>query len=364
MVMADGNDSISVYNGYMCLITFFSLLPSIHQHIHFRLNNNSLEAPIKWIVALCLWMAIISMSVGTTGLNKAISGCLMTAIIPLLTMMSMYAYTIRYGINNAIRWMSFISLLIFTIQYGFIYNIANMSDGAHLMSAYYALFMLPLVLLHPSKVVRFVSVVIVTIVIFSSIKRGGFIALVAGLLIYILSYRKVSDKSTQSFIYALAAIGGISILFYFLATSEFGEVIERLSAVQDDEGSGRTEVWATTWKMIQQSDTLSYIIGHGNNAVLKDSPLYLSAHNDFLAAWSDYGFIALCLYIGFLLSLLKHSLHLICIKSPIAPSMVMLITFILVLTMISHVLTYYFMTLTCMTIGLLVGKEHFDEYHK
>ena len=68
--------------------------------------------------------------------------------------------------------------------------------------------------------------------------------------------------------------------------------------ISDTGGSGRDKVWKKTCEMIAESDFPYFIMGHGYNQVVQDSPLKLSAHNDFLEIIYCLRMVAYRRYVG------------------------------------------------------------------
>lgn len=363
MLSNDGDDEVSniilIYFG-----TAIALFPGfIIYYCQTRVTRRS-PTPMTWLTILFAWMLIITMLFGLkSGLKHVIYSAL-RVFLSWGILCTTYDYAGRYGINRHICWTAVGVQVILLIQYFLIYSTANLFDEAHLITSYYPLFILPLVLIHPSKLIKYASIIIIIIAVFASFKRGGLIALVMGLLVYIFCSRHNQAKGIKSLLYITLAIALLSSIFIFIAMSEYGGVIERIMSISDDGGSGRIDVWATTWEMIAGSDLIRFGIGHGFNAVLLDSPIELSAHNDLLEAWYDFGIIGLLLYVASLISLFRYTKHLIRKKSPIAPSFAMMLTIMVILTLISHVLIYYFMALCSMTLGLLMGQQRYNEHHQ
>ena len=357
MLLNDGEDFVSVNIALYYLLTFIVLIPGILTYFNVRIQHN-VATPIKWMAGFLLWMTLISF-IFSGSIKQAIYPCL-TSLLPFAAMCSMYAYTSKYGMHKSIIWAAVLVQLIFVIQYFRIYNIANAIGEAHLMTSYYPMFLLPLVLIHPSKAVRYLSILLITFVIFSSVKRGGLVALVIALIVYILSKERIQSRGITSLLYAILALVALGGIFMFFTTTEYGGVIERMESIQDDGGSGRTSIWATTWGMIQNTKGLAYLIGHGFSTVFRDSPLYLSAHNDFMEAWYDFGIIGCLLYVFSLISLSRYSIKHLKLKSQTAPCLFMLISIILVNSSISIVILYFLMTLCCMMIGLFLGSNYYN----
>lgn len=360
MQMNDGEEVGHITLIYLC--TFMALTPGIFAYSKTRIVRHP-PSPVRWLTVVLLWMVLITVLFGFSDINQMVFSS-MRSLIALGALFAAYEYAGRFGLNKQIYWMAVCVQAILLLEYVSIYLSANLFDAAHLITSYYPLFLLPLVLMHPSKIIRYLSIGVVIIAVFSSFKRGGFVALVLGLIVYVLCKRHVESKGIKAVLYVIVALSILAGIFVYIAMSEYGGVIERLMSIGDDGGSGRTEVWEVTWGMIQDSDIIRYIIGHGFNAVLNNSPLELSAHNDLLESWYDFGLIGVILYSISLISLLRYTRSLLRKKSPVTASMAMLVTMMSILTLISHVLIYYFMTLCCLTFGLLIGQQRFYEHHK
>lgn len=357
MVNENGDKSVPINIVAYYLLTFAFLfvgsLPFLRDYI-----SRKTSPTLKWLSLFLLWTTAISF-LYVPNIKQAFYPCL-TFLIPMFAAYNMYSYTSRYGISKPILWTAVLMQLLMTLQYFQIYIVANVSVEAHLMVSYYPMFLLPLVLMHPSKTVRYASIIMITFVIFSSVKRGGLVGLAIGLVVYILSYRWIQSKGIKSILYGLLALSAIGGLFMYIASTEYGAVMERMTSIADDGGSGRTSVWLTTIGMIQATKGLPFLIGHGFSTVVRDSILELSAHNDFLEAWYDFGLVGMVLYIAALVSLVRYSLRQMKAKVQTAPCMLMMLSLMLINSMISIVILYFLMTLCCMTLGLLIGENTYQ----
>lgn len=280
-----------------------------------------------------------------------------TVILPYLVMLTLYIYVRRNGCPTLFLTAVFCVMLLLVVQYYRIYSLAEELGGGHIGVSYHPLFLLPVLMLHPSKLLRYLSVGIVLVVLFSSMKRGGLLAFGAGMLVYILVREHVNSKTRfWGWFMAIIAVAVLGIAFWYLGTHNDNYVLERFVNIQEDEGSGRLDVWKQTWSMIINSDLVNFLFGHGYNAVLMDSPLYLSAHNDWLEVWYDYGLIGFLLLVFAIVSWIRFALHLYMEKSPMAASCFMLGTVFAVLTMISHVVIYPWMAWVCLCLGIFMGQ--------
>ena len=333
------------------LIYYSSPRPKVASHL------------IRTLTILLIWMSVASLLSSYSNLRGTIFQIL-RILLPLVTLKLAFSYTQKNGVDKTIHLASIGMMLLIVIQYFAIYRVTIWESGGHLITAYYPLFILPLVLMNRSKAIRVGAILLVTLVIFTSLKRGGVIALAASLVAYICSYFYIKGQGSKSLFYAMFSILVIAGVFSYLSLGEYSEIIERMMNIRDDEGSGRLTVWETSLGMILSSDTMPFLFGHGFNAVLRDSPLELSAHNDLLEAWYDFGLVGLIAYLSFLWVTMRYTKRLLREKSSVAPHMAMTLTFMLILTMISHVLIYFFMTLICLTIGTIAGKHEYDEHNQ
>lgn len=361
VAMLDGDNTAGMESGLMPFAVV-GVVGVLIPYLLFASNSLLRKKDGINILKTWMWYYIYSPCVVffTLGYNVNFKGgvyAILGALLPFLIMLVFYLYIYRNGLSAFFLTACGLMALVLLLQYMRLYSLANQVDSAHIGIVYHFLFLLPLLLLHPSKIMRYVMVFVVMFVMFSSMKRGGVLAFAVGMLIYLLVKSHVQAKNKfiglLILLFSLLLLGGT---FWWLGTSGDNYVFERFMNIQKDEGSGRVDVWTTTWSMILRSDIVSFLMGHGYNAVLKDSPLYLSAHNDWLEVWYDYGLIGVLLLALAMISWLRFALHLYKQKSPIAASCFMLGVVVGVLTMISHVIIYPWMAWVCLCLGVFVGE--------
>ena len=208
------------------------------------------------------------------------------------------------------------------------------------------------------------AIIIVTIILFSSFKRSGVLALAVSLVVYIMISQFVKKKlKPASVLTAIALIAIAGVAFYFLATdnSTGNTILDRFENVDQDQGSGRIPLWEQTIRMIEDQDLSNQIIGNGFNTVLRESTLQLSAHNDFLETAYDFGIIGLLIYIGAFFTLFFVVFKMIRKKSRYAPSIAMLAVIYAIQSMTSHVIIYYWANVFMLSFGYMIGKFQKDE---
>ena len=88
-----------------------------------------------------------------------------------------------------------------------------------------------------------------------------------------------------------------------------GRLSERISGEDVKSGditNGREAIYLVTIEMIKHSSPEHILLGNGHNGVRRDSPLEISAHNEFLEIIYDYGVIILLVYLGLWVYVLRE----------------------------------------------------------
>lgn len=231
----------------------------------------------------------------------------------------------------------------------------------HLGISYYMLFALPLVLMVKQWKWKVLFIVIAFAIILSSMKRGGAAALVIGLIVYFMVYLKIrSYNIIKAFTFLVVALAVLAAAFLFFGSQEVeGEqmtLVERFENVGQDGGSNRDRVYSKTIDLIASQEGVEWIVGNGYNAVLVDSPIHYSAHNDYLEILYDYGIIGLLMYIFFTLSFFRLALRLFLKKDEFAPIVCFQFSNFILMGNVSHIFIYMLMALVAFTYGLGQGR--------
>jgi O-antigen ligase len=245
-----------------------------------------------------------------------------------------------------------VAMLITAFFYYKNWTFANEVDEAHLGTSYYVLFLLPTLLLTPYKWLRYMGLFITGLVLFSSFKRGGVIAFVLGIIAYLFVKEILVERKFTRLLVFLIALIALFIILIFVDNAMGNIISERILNIREDGGSGRDQVWPTTWNMIKASDVQQLLFGHGYLAVLRDSPLKLSAHNDFLEVLYNYGIVAFVPYVLLHIRLIQQVFASIRAKHGYAPILAFTYTIFLTLSMISIIILYPLMTLIAITWGM------------
>ena len=158
-----------------------------------------------------------------------------------------------------------------------------------------------------NKVKRILCFICVLLAIYGTIlvqKRGLFISILVGVVVYIL----LKTERRKSFLPSLALIACIGLLcFYFLSNNESGALFLWRAFEKKDVTSGRSAMWSD---LIEKSYD-AFITGHGPATV---TALYSGeAHNIYLQILYENGIIGLFLYLVFFGLNIKSSFT--CIKA-------------------------------------------------
>lgn len=330
------------------------------------LPNYKLYLPPTTIILFCvyfLWASIPTLLDDKTQTGDYITN-IMYIFTPMFVLVSSFNSAMHTDFERFDKFVFMILLLALAIQYILIFKEVNFFLTNHLASSYYVLYALPLVLLFESKWIKLFAIIVVTIILFSSFKRSGVLALAVSLVVYIMISQFVKKKlKPASVLTAIALIAIAGVAFYFLATdnSTGNTILDRFENVDQDQGSGRIPLWEQTIRMIEDQDLSNQIIGNGFNTVLRESTLQLSAHNDFLETAYDFGIIGLLIYIGAFFTLFFVVFKMIRKKSRYAPSIAMLAVIYAIQSMTSHVIIYYWANVFMLSFGYMIGKFQKDE---
>ena len=226
-------------------------------------------------------------------------------------------------------------------------------------SSYYLLYLLPLFLCIDKKYIIYCSAIAITIAVLMSAKRGGAIAIICGLLSYII-VNKVFLKSNKHRIIKIFFISIVIVFLFYLALGNISSgdyyIVDRMMDISNSGGSGRNVVWKRTNEMILGSPLLNFFIGHGFNAVVNDSPIHLSAHNDFLEIIYDFGLPVFILYIIFHYQFIRRIIVMINQGSAYAAPLACSYMIFFITSMVAHIFIYsHYLTICCFVWGIILG---------
>ena len=278
--------------------------------------------------------------------------------MPIFPLLMSYTYARKYELDNGICTVFFLSFVLISYRYLQIYQVAHGFFDAIIGVSYFVPIVLPLVLLCPSKVIRIIGWLVTFIVIFSSGKRGGLIAVLASVIIYIFCKQIISNKNKiQSIIIILAALTTLLTCTIYVFNTYGSEIVERMMQLRTDGGSGRLYIWELVIRDLMQSDSLSFINGHGYFSVrLLTADTGLPAHNDFLEIFYDFGLIGIVMYVLTWISLISQFFRMLRAKNKMTPVFAVMLTEFFIFSMVSIVYFYFYIVYICIFIGIIIGQ--------
>lgn len=349
-----GGSSITIIVVLMLLIPIITMVLSRKNIIRDKLS--------KKFIILMVFIYIISLiySLFYPFGSRYIYGSI---ILPLLVFYFISIYSHYFKNDNIIIWgMTFVAIML---SYYFISNYSNnMMYNTEIQNngSYGILYLTPFMLCHKNKVIRVILLIMVSIVVMLSLKRGGFLALIVGVLVYFyISQVKIKKKKFKIFGIFIVLLGIIALTYFIIYINEnvlSGMLFNRIEETSNSGGSGRLDIYKYFIKVIGDSSIHHLIFGHGFWGSTHAGEISITCHNDLLEMLIDYGIIGLALYISFLISLVKLCRRMIENKHEYSPAMGASIVIFLINSMVSHIWIYFwFLTEFTLFWGFIISSQ-------
>lgn len=209
------------------------------------------------------------------------------------------------GLGNKQIWLSIVMSGLITIM-SFIsvfwFRSGRLSFSM-VSNAYYALCILPFVILiSNNKKVNLIFYIAVGAVVIFSGKRTGLIAfalfILTVALFEALHRNKLNDFLKTVFVVTIAIIA-FYYLYNRLAATYDLRLLQRMTTLLEDGGSGRDDIYRQIWEGMKNSKPINWIFGHGYGSSDQVILKHATAHDDFLEILYDYGLIPTILFILF-----------------------------------------------------------------
>lgn len=288
-------------------LLIFSLLMLAFNKIYFLTNL------LKWLIFLIPITLISSLNffyfnAHTYTYIQYVSYSLTGCIIAL----AFYSFLQRYP--HAIILVYYLFMLFFILS---IYRYFRSEDirlivgsDQHQNNAfYYVLMPLPLLLLTKSKIIKCVSVSLVILICFLSLKRSAVIVISVITLMFLWFDILKGEKKILTF---LLFVFVFFIMYVYADKSMFFERYEmlmtRLDSLSEDGGSGRTYILERFWNY-DINDLKQYpysIFGKGFASVNNKYPDLIALHNDWLEMFYSFGISGLIIMLAFFIQLIKR----------------------------------------------------------
>ena len=310
-----------------CLVVLISFLWVIRSFKKIR---------IRGIHRICLlWMLIMPIIMF---LNHAhISEYLSTILWPLFFEVGFIFTSLERKQLKHIR-----ILFIFVFLIGLYFFIQSLFWGKvdQTNTIYFPLLTAPFLLCCRNQRLQLVILIGISLLGVCSFKRSVLLVVLLLWLFYFLQI--VRNNRNIILILGIASaiiLGGVFALKRINQAS--GGILEtRVEKAQEDDGGGRLNIYPVVLTMIDTSSTIQKFIGHGHMGVRRDSPLELSAHNDFLEVLYDYGLIIFILYLALWYYVIKRLVYHIRINSIYSLPYFCSFAIFLLLSMVSHLILY------------------------
>lgn len=265
----------------------------------------------------------------------------------------------------------------FLIEWGFLFFIAFSVIAAYfiprsilfsgffasLNTGYYVLLSYPLAMLSKSKIKKIVCSVIMIVIVLLSMKRGGILAAIVGFVLYILLSKKNGRFGFFSkMILAVVLVGGLFYAVPVINDISGGTLEHRIEfTLEQGDEEGRASMYPKVWRAAINSPIINIIFGHGHEAVVRDKVVEgLSAHNDYLEFFYDFGIIGLILLLSFHIKLIKMTISMRRFNMEFLP-MVFTLSSILVLSLVSIVYSYQYFLLVIPFLCLMSNELNVEK---
>ena len=335
--------------GYQCGMVLM-LIAFLYCAFNIKLLPSLKSTETKTFILLMVYINLISFVIAA--LRSDMDHSMFLGLAPPFLYYLMFGLSQRNDIGNytaLAMTIVLVSLFVsFKTSLTMLAELRQNSDGFEGGSAgYFILLMIPFVLCCKWKIIHYLAFLIAFAVILLSTKRGGVVGVVLMTIgyLYVNSVidRGLHHKVNKPMKITLITVFLIGVAFLIMESHILNDVavFEKFEETRGDGGSGRTSIWAEVLEMIFNSNILNFFVGHGYGAVVLDSPYHLSAHNDFLETFYDYGFVGFSLLLAFISRIILFARKLIKRKSIFAAPMAASIILFLTISTISHNIIYF-----------------------
>ena len=133
--------------------------------------------------------------------------------------------------------------------------------------------------------------------------RSGFLGFIAAVLLTFLYISGLQMKKLASVVLAIAVL--IALYLYVIKPMLPADMLQRFSyeSMVSDKGSNRLDIWQQQISIIR-SDPLRLVFGYGRGGI---ASYRRASHNQLLQELICGGIFGLCIYIGFIINLLKNA---------------------------------------------------------
>ena len=278
-----------------CAIAIYTII-----RIVFRPRIGKLEtAAILYSVAVLFTQSVN----GLFSLPKAANDL----FFPVIILASVrYFYDCEEKQIRKVVYMENLFFAVFFLLFLYASFLMRLRYGMYLNSCYYCALLLPFALCVRRTWLRNVLIMACLIPTVISLKRGAYISVISGTVVYFISIRNNEDfkiYKKKYLIWGLAALVGITTVMLFMSRRLNLSMLDRLAAISDDGGAGRVQLIKGMLSLLKSNGIKGFLIGHGS--FTSSQYIASSSHNDFLEMLWSYGIVGLTLYLYMIVSFIK-----------------------------------------------------------
>lgn len=283
-----------------------------------------------WLINI--WIILVNIIQGANIWNVAIHVGLATLWI--LTY-SFFSFYIRKFKESCIHIEALIVIMFIFYVFAALYASYNIQKTynriAVINMVYDVLVFLPWITLIQNKKKRLLGIIIISVIVLISMKRGAIIALPIMLsMSYVIEGIIKNKKKT----YIVRIVGLLSLFFIGLVIFNYltdGYIISRFTYESLSTGSGRVNLYNIALEDIKNRTFINSLVGKGSGSSVQ--LLGTGVHNEWIEFLFSFGIIGVFLYFNLFISLVKTNIKLIKRRSSYASAYSIAITYILIVGM-------------------------------
>lgn len=289
------------------MLLYFTLIVIELLALYLIITKQQEKRKKHWIHFLCLYWEIMILIVLV--FNHASIGHYPKCLAWPLFFESSYLF-VRSDIRFIKKYRKLFYLFALIGFYVFIGAMLLKQFGSQTNMIYFLLLPFPVILLKSDTRWRYRILLLTTFFALLSMKRSIMLAYFLFWVIY--GFKYLLEKGKKRVAIAMSVVFltvGFGLIKVVDSISGGGLSSRTVNYQKKDISNGREAIYLVTLDMIVSSPPAHLILGHGHNAVRSNSPMEISAHNEFLEIIYDYGIIVLFIYLGLWTYVIKQWLY-------------------------------------------------------
>lgn len=220
-----------------------------------------------------------------------------------------------------------------------------------LQAAYFIVFTLPVLLLLRGKLLlKYIAVLLAVFACFASFKRGAMISAAAIAVVFFLS-NFFSKGTKMKIVNLLLLVATLGVVYWYLSgeNSDIEYMMLRISNMEEGDSSGREDIYNLFLDQIENFTIYEQLFGRGlkSTIFINDG---LTAHNDWLEIYYDYGILAAFSWLLFIGCFIKR-IFTSKMSSTVRTSIVCMMIAYIITSNISHVFFFGYFYIFMISLG-------------